>query len=50
MNHFVHVFLHYLHEVIPALIAGFFISGLVHELVPEDKVLKYLGADGIAPA
>ncbi len=49
MGHFVHVFVHYLYEVIPALAIGFFISGLVHELVPEDKVLKYLGAGGIKP-
>lgn len=49
MPHFVHVFLHYLYEILPALAIGFFISGLVHEMIPEDKVLKYLGADGIAP-
>lgn len=49
MEHFVHVFLHYLKEIIPALAIGFFISGLVHELVPEDKVLKYLGSNGIKP-
>jgi uncharacterized membrane protein YraQ (UPF0718 family) len=34
---------------LPALAIGFFISGLVHELIPEDKVLKYLGSGGIAP-
>lgn len=49
MSHFTHVFLHYLYEVIPALAIGFFISGLVHELISEDKVLKYLGSGGIAP-
>ncbi len=49
MEHFIHVFIHYLYEVIPALAIGFFISGLVHELIPEDKVLKYLGSGGIAP-
>ena len=49
MEHFFHVFTHYLYEIIPALAIGFFISGLVHELIPEDKVLKYLGAGGIAP-
>ena len=47
MAHFISVFIHYLYEVIPALAAGFFISGLVHELIPEDKVLKYLGSGGI---
>lgn len=49
MAHFVHVFLHYLYEILPALAIGFFISGLVHELIPEDKVLKYLGSGGIKP-
>ncbi len=49
MTHFVHVFLHYLYEIIPALAIGFFISGMVHELIPEDKVLKYLGSGGVAP-
>jgi len=49
MTHFGHVFLHYLYEILPALVVGFFISGLVHELIPEDKVLKYLGSGGIAP-
>jgi uncharacterized membrane protein YraQ (UPF0718 family) len=41
--------LHYLYEILPALTVGFFISGLVHEMIPEDKVLKYLGTGGIAP-
>jgi len=49
VEHFGHVFLHYLLEILPALAAGFFISGLVHELIPEDAVLKYLGSGGIMP-
>ncbi len=49
MEHFIHIFIHYLKEIIPALAVGFFISGLVHELIPEDAVLKYLGAGGIRP-
>lgn len=49
MGHFIHIFLHYLYEIIPALAIGFFISGLVHELIPEDKVLKYLGSGGVKP-
>jgi uncharacterized membrane protein YraQ (UPF0718 family) len=49
MEHFIHIFLHYLAEIVPALAIGFFISGLVHELIPEDAVLKYLGAGGIKP-
>ena len=49
MEHFIHIFTHYLAEIIPALAIGFFISGLVHELIPEDIVLNYLGARGIKP-
>lgn len=49
MEHFIHIFIHYLYEIIPALAVGFFISGLVHELIPEDAVLKYLGSGGIKP-
>ncbi len=49
MEHFVHIFIHYLAEVIPALAIGFFISGLVHELIPEDLVLKHLGSGGFKP-
>ena len=49
MPHFAHVFLHYLYEILPALAIGFLISGFVHEMIPEDKVSKYLGSGGIAP-
>jgi len=49
MEHFGHIFIHYLGEILPALAIGFFISGLVHELIPEDIVLKYLGSGGIKP-
>ena len=49
MEHFAHIFIHYLKEIIPALAVGFFISGLVHELIPENAVLKYLGSGGIRP-
>jgi uncharacterized membrane protein YraQ (UPF0718 family) len=49
MENFIAVFFHYLKETIPALAAGFFISGIVHEFIPEDKVLKYLGSPGIWP-
>jgi uncharacterized protein len=49
MEHFVHIFLHYLAEIIPALAIGFFISGLVHDLIPEDIVLKYLGSGKLMP-
>lgn len=49
MENFASIFLHYLKEVIPALAIGFFISGLVHEMIPEDLVLRYLGAKGLRP-
>lgn len=49
MQQFLQIFLHYTYEVIPALAIGFLISGFVHELIPEDAVLKYLGANGIMP-
>jgi uncharacterized membrane protein YraQ (UPF0718 family) len=49
MEHFFHVFLHYTAEILPALAAGFFISGIVHELIPEDAVLRHLGSRGIVP-
>jgi uncharacterized protein len=49
MDHFFQIFFHYLQEIIPALAAGFFISGIVHELIPENAVLKYLGTGGIRP-
>lgn len=49
MSHFIHVFLHYLYEILPALAVGFLISGFVHEMIPEDKVLKYLGSGGVMP-
>jgi len=49
MEHFIHIFIHYLKEILPALAIGFFISGLVHEMIPEDAVLKYLGSGGIKP-
>ncbi len=49
MTDFVHIFLHYLIEIAPALAIGFLISGFVHEIIPEDIVLKYLGNRGIKP-
>jgi hypothetical protein len=49
VEHFARVFLHYFKEIAPALAVGFFISGIVHELIPEDLVLKYLGAKGLRP-
>ena len=44
-----HMLLHYLVEILPALAIGFFISGLVHEFLSQDIVGKYLGRSGIKP-
>lgn len=49
MGHFTHTFFHYCVEVVPAVAIGFFISGLVHEFIPEDIVFNYLGKRGIKP-
>lgn len=49
MGQFIQVFLHYLVEIVPALAAGFLISGFVHEFMPEDLVLKHLGQKGVKP-
>ena len=49
MQHFLQIFLHYCRELLPALAAGFLISGLVHEFIPENAVVKYLGGSGIKP-
>jgi len=43
------VFKHYLIEILPALVIGFFLSGLIHEFIPKDWVEKSLGKRGIKP-
>jgi len=43
------VFEHYLIEVAPVLIIGFFFSGLIYEFVPGSWIEKYLGKKGIKP-
>lgn len=47
MNAFFVVLKHYLIEIIPALAIGFFLSGLIHEFIPNDWVEKYLGRKGL---
>lgn len=49
MEHSFHLLVHYIQEILPALAIGFFISGLVHEVIPETIVLKYLGLPGMKP-
>lgn len=36
-------------DIVPALAAGFLVSGVVYELVPEGAVYRHLGRDGIKP-
>jgi hypothetical protein len=40
---------HYTIEVIPALALGLFISGIIHEFMPEDLVKRYIGRSGLSP-
>lgn len=47
MMAFISVSWHYLLEIIPALALGFFLSGLIHEFVPESWVERNLGKKGL---
>ena len=49
MEGFLQIFVCYVIEIAPALAVGFFISGLVHEFIPQEAVLKYLGSKGMRP-
>lgn len=49
MSNFIQVLIHYFQEVLPALVIGFFLSGVIHEFVPAKWVEKYLGSKGILP-
>ncbi|MDD5450136.1 MAG: permease [Candidatus Omnitrophica bacterium] len=40
---------HYSYEVVPAVLIGFLISGVIYELIPTGWVNKYLGKKGIMP-
>lgn len=46
---FLTVFKDYLVEILPALAAGFLLSGLIHEFIPVGLVERYLGGRGIRP-
>ncbi|MBA7495010.1 hypothetical protein ES702_05589 [subsurface metagenome] len=46
---FLVVFKGYLIEVLPFLIIGFLLSGLIHEFIPARLVEKHLGGKGIKP-
>lgn len=43
------IFQHYLLEILPALIIGFFLSGLINEFVPKGWIERWLGKNGIKP-
>lgn len=49
MIHFITVFKSYFIEMFPALLAGLFVSGIIHEFIPDDWVEKHLGEKGILP-
>ena len=40
---------HYFIEVIPAVLIGFLLSGIIYELIPTGWVNRYLGKKGIMP-
>jgi uncharacterized membrane protein YraQ (UPF0718 family) len=46
---FFHHLQHYIIEIIPALIVGFLLSGIINEFVPTTFVEKHLGERGIKP-
>jgi len=47
INIFFNTVVHYIIDVVPALALGFFLSGLIHEFMPEDFVNKYLAKKNI---
>lgn len=44
---FIDTFINYSLEIIPALLIGFFLSGLIHEFIPGEWINKHLGGKGI---
>ena len=46
---FFSIFVGYFIDILPALIPGFLISGIIHEFVPGRWVERHLGEDGLAP-
>ncbi len=49
MSVFIMALRHYLIEVIPAVLVGFFLSGMIYETIPATWVDRHLGKKGIAP-
>jgi uncharacterized protein len=48
LHNFFYSFIYYLIEILPALGAGFFLSGLMHEFIPTRWVERALGSGGPA--
>jgi len=49
MDKFIFIFKHYLIEVLPVLIGGFFISGLINEFISPKWVERNLSTNGVKP-
>lgn len=49
INGFLMSLQHYCIEVIPAVVIGFLLSGIIYELIPTGWVDKYLGKKGLSP-
>ncbi|MEO0083409.1 MAG: permease [candidate division WOR-3 bacterium] len=49
MGIFIHHLIHYFTEILPPLIIGFLLSGIIHEFIPENIVDKYLSGKGLKP-
>lgn len=44
---FLDAFKYYTIEILPALVVGFFLSGVIHEFIPAEWINKHLGGKGI---
>ncbi|MBU0651016.1 permease [bacterium] len=47
MTNFFDILLMYSREIIPVLMLGFFLSGIIHEIIPDSFIEKHLGEKGI---
>jgi len=47
--HFFYTLQHYLTEIVPSLVLGLLLSGIIHEFVPQSWVNRYLTKKGILP-
>ena len=44
-----HNFFHYLIEILPPLLIGFVISGILNQFIPKNIVEKHLSGKGLKP-